>query len=117
VARAWPQRPDLRALSVVALLGAAFGAFLGWATYWAMCESESGGSTMCPNNEPTLTMNAQLYGGYAGLIPAAVVAYFAFRGSRTAAKVALAVGLVYWVAWLFVNDASIHGWNDHMTLL
>jgi hypothetical protein len=82
-----------------------------------MCESESGGSTMCPMGEPTTTMNAQVLVGYAGILPAAAMAYFAFGGRTKAAKVALAVGLLWWAGWIFLNDASVHGWNDGMTLL
>jgi hypothetical protein len=43
----------MRAISFVALVVAAFGALVSYGTYWAMCESESGGSTMCPNGVPT----------------------------------------------------------------
>jgi hypothetical protein len=107
----------VRALSIVAILGAAFGAFVASVTYWAMCESESGGSTMCPMGEPTLTMDAQRYGGYAGLLPAVAMVYLAFIGRRTAAKFALLIGILWWIGWAVLNDASIHGWDTDMTLL
>jgi hypothetical protein len=107
----------VRPLSVLAIAGAAFGAFIAWATYWAMCESESGGSTMCPSGVPTTTMDAQLYGGFAGILPAAAMAYFAFRGKENAAKIALCAGLLWWAGWAFLNDASVHGWDGGMTLL
>jgi hypothetical protein len=107
----------VRALSILAVVAAGFGTLVAWGNHWAMCESESGGSTMCPLGEPSTTMTAQLVAGMAGTLPALVMAYFAFRGRRTEAQVALAVGLLWWAGWAFLNDASIHGWGDGMTLL
>jgi hypothetical protein len=107
----------VRALSVLAVAGAAFGALAAELTRWAMCDSESGGSTMCPMGEPTTTMTAQVVVGVTGILPAAAMAYLAFTGRRTGAKVALAAGLVWWAGWAFLNDASVHGWGSGMTLL
>jgi hypothetical protein len=104
----------VRTLSVFALVAAGFGALIAYGTYWASCLSESGGSTMCPMNEPTNTMQAQLVLGIVGVIPALLLVLFAFRGRRTPAKAALLIGLVMWAVWGVLNDASVHGWSDDM---
>jgi hypothetical protein len=59
-------------------------------------------------------MQAQLVLGLAGVIPAAAMAFFAFRRHPTAARVALVTGLVMWAVWALLNDASVHGWEDDM---
>ena len=104
----------MRALSVLALLAAAFGAFIAYLTYWILCFSESGGSTMCPEGEPTTTMSAQLVVGLAGVIPALAMALFAFRGAQRLAVAALVLGLVWWAGWAFLNDAAVHEWGSDM---
>jgi hypothetical protein len=107
----------MRALSVAALVAAAFGGLVAYLTYWVMCFSESGGSTMCPVGEPTTTMSAQLVVGLAGMLPALAMAVFAFRGARRLALAALAVGLVWWVGWAILNDAAVHEWGSDMRLI
>ena len=104
----------MRTLSVFALVATGFGALIAYATYWAGCLSESGGSTMCPMNEPTNTMQAQLVLGLVGVIPALLMVFWAFRGRRAPAMVALVIGLVMWAVWGVLNDASVHGWGDDM---
>jgi hypothetical protein len=107
----------MRVLSLAALAAAAFGAFIAFVTYGVMCFSESGGSTMCPDGEPTTTMAAQLVVGLAGVVPAAAMVYFAFRGERRASVLALTVGLAVWAGWAFLNDAAVHQWGPGMRLL
>jgi Na+/proline symporter len=107
----------MRVVSLAALAAAAFGAFIAFVTYQVMCFAESGGSTMCPDGEPTTTMTAQLVVGLAGLIPAAVMVRSAFRGARRAAVVALVVGLAVWIGWAILNDAAVHEWGPGMRLL
>jgi hypothetical protein len=104
----------VRALSVSALIATGFGALVAYGTYWGGCLSESGGSTMCPMNEPTNTMQAQLVLGIVGVIPALLMAFFAFRGRGRPAKATLVIGLVMWAVWGVLNDASVHGWGDDM---
>jgi Na+/proline symporter len=107
----------MRVVSLVALVAAGFGAVGAYLAYWAGCLSESGGSTMCPMNEPSTTMTAQLVVGYAGVLPAAVMVFFAFRGRPRAARAALVVALVTWAVWALLVDATVHGWNDDMQFL
>jgi hypothetical protein len=107
----------MRTLSVVAVVAAAFGALAAYATYWAMCFSESGGSTMCPEGEPTTTMSAQLVVGLVGVVPAILMACFAFRGAKRLAVAALVLGLALWAGWAFLNDAAVHEWGSDMRLI
>lgn len=107
----------MRALSIIALAAAGFGAFIAVVTFGVMCFSESGGSTMCPDGNPTATMTAQLVVGLAGLIPPALMTFFAFRAAPRLALRALVAGLVLWGAWAFLNDAAVHGWGPGMRLL
>jgi Na+/proline symporter len=107
----------MRALSVLALLAAAFGALIAYVTYWAMCFSESGGSTMCPEGEPTSTMSAQLIVGLVGVAPAILLVFFAFRGAKRPAVATLVLGLVLWAAWAVLNDAAVHEWGADMRLV
>jgi hypothetical protein len=96
----------MRIVSLVALVAAGFGAVGAYLAYWVGCLSESGGSTMCPMNEPTTTMTAQLVVGYAAVVPAAATVFLAFRGRSRAARVALGIVLLMWAAWgLLVNAA------------
>src|SRR5215210_5593265 len=102
----------MRAFSVVAVGAAAVGALVSYGTYWAMCLSESGGSTMCPDGEPTNTMDAQLIVGLVGVLPAVAMAFFAFRGARRPAVAMLVLGLMLWAGWAFLNDAAVHEWGS-----
>ena len=104
----------MRALSIVAFVAAAFGTFIALVTYAVLCNGESGGSTSCPNGHATETMNAQLMIGLLGLLPPAVMGYFAHRHRRGPALIALILGVVLWVAWGVLNDAAVHGWGSEM---
>jgi hypothetical protein len=107
----------MRALSIAAVVAAAFGALVAYSTYWAMCFSESGGSTMCPEGEATATMSAQLIVGLVGVAPAILMAFFAFRGAKRLAVAALVLGLALWAGWAFLNDAAVHEWGSDMRLI
>ena len=107
----------MRVVSVLALVGAVFGAFVGYLTYEVMCFNEIGGSTMCPRGHPTTTMTAQLVVGLGGIVPAVLMVFFAFRGAKRAAASALVMGLVLWAAWAFLNDAAVHQWGSDMRLI
>jgi hypothetical protein len=50
----------MRARSILALVAAAFGALIAFVAYELLCFEDIGGSTMCPDGEPTITMSAQL---------------------------------------------------------
>lgn len=104
----------MRALSIAALVAAAFGTFIAFVTYAVLCNGESGGSTACPNGEATETMIAQLIVGLLGLLPPAVMAYFAHQDRRTPALIALILGVVLWIGWGVLNDAAVHGWGSGM---
>jgi hypothetical protein len=43
---------------------------------------------MCPEGEATTTMSAQLIVGLVGVVPAVLMAFFAFRGAKRAAVAA-----------------------------
>jgi hypothetical protein len=109
--------PNMRALSILALAGAASGAFFALLTFQLLCHGDSGGSLMCPDGEPTITMTLQLIVGVAGLVPPILMTYLAFRNARRAAIIALICGLVLWAGWGFLNDAAVHGWSSQMTLI
>jgi hypothetical protein len=102
---------SMRAASLLATAAAGFGAFIALITYRILCFDESGGSTMCPDGHPTTTMKAQLIVGFVGIVPAVVMAFFAFRGAKRLAIAALVVGLVLWAGWGLLNDAAVHGWG------
>jgi hypothetical protein len=104
----------MRALSVFVFFAAAFGAFVAVTTHWVMCHGEFGGSTMCPQGEPTGTMTAQLIVGLVGVVPPLVMIAAAFRDKRRAALAALVVGLILWAGWAFLIDAAVHGWGSDM---
>jgi hypothetical protein len=107
----------VRALSVLALAAAAFGAFIGFVSYVVLCFEESGGSSMCPEGEATTTMSAQLIVALVGLVPPLVMVFFAFRGAKRPAVAALVLGLALWVGWAFLNDAAVHEWGSDMRLI
>ena len=104
----------MRALSIVAFVAAVFGTFIALVTYALLCNGESGGSTACPNGEATETMTAQLILGFLGLLPPAVMGYFAHQDRRGPALIALILGVVLWVGWGVLNDAAVHGWGSGM---
>lgn len=107
----------MRVLSVLAVLAAGFGALVAVVTYEIMCFDESWGSTMCPQGAPTTTMTAQLLVGIAGLLPPIGMAVFAFRGQTRLAITSLAIGLMMWMGWAFLNDAAVHAWGSEMRLV
>jgi hypothetical protein len=107
----------MRAVSVLAIPAAAFGAFIALITYAILCHGESGGSTMCPDGEPTTTMTAHLVVGFVGTLPPLVMACLAFRDADRPARAALTVGLLLWIGWAFLNDAAVHGWGSDMRLV
>jgi hypothetical protein len=107
----------MRALALLAVAAAAFGALIAFVTYEVLCFGESGGSNMCPDGKPTTTMSAQLVVGLVGLVPALVMVYFAFRDAKRAAVAALLVGLALWAGWAVLNDAAVHEWGSDMRLI
>jgi hypothetical protein len=107
----------MRILSIAGVVASAFGALIAYVTYEVMCFGESGGSTMCPDGDPTGTMSAQLIVGLLGIVPAAAMAFFAFRGQKRPAVVALIVGVVVWTGWALLNDAAVHDWGSEMRLI
>jgi hypothetical protein len=107
----------MRVFSILALAGAACGALMALVTYEVGCFWESGGSTMCPDGDPTTTMSAQLVVGLVGLAPALAMVLFAFRDAKRPFVAALLVGLATWAAWALLNDAAVHGWGSDMRLV
>ena len=47
-----------------------------------------------------------------GLVPALVLVAAAALGKKRMAAVALVVGVPLYLAWAFLMDAAIHGWDD-----
>jgi hypothetical protein len=107
----------MRAVSIFALLAAAFGALIAIVTFQVMCFGEGGGSTMCPEGEPTTTMIGQLVLGILGFGSAIAMVLFAFRDDKRAAIAALVFALVLWAAWGLLNDAAVHEWGSEMRLI
>ena len=86
----------MQAFSIPSLAAAAFGTLMALVTYEVICFGESGGSTMCPDGEPTTTLSAQLVVRLVGLVPALAMVFFAFRDAKRPVVAALAVGLALW---------------------
>ena len=107
----------MRGFSALALVAAAFGAFIAVVTYEVLCFGESGGSTTCPDGAPTTTMAAQLIVGLVGLVPPSVAVFFAFQDEKRVAIRALVAGLGLWTVWAFLNDAAVHEWGSGMRLV
>jgi hypothetical protein len=102
----------LRSMAIVASCAALFGAVVGWVAY-AMAASADGNSDGSVSTETTL----QFILGWAGIVPVAAMAYLVFTRSTRKATVAFAIGLIVWMAWIVLNDAAIHGWDDDMTIV
>jgi hypothetical protein len=80
-------------LSVVAAMGALFGAFIALVGR-ALCESSDNGCS-----GPGWFLDTQLIVALIGLIPAGAFVYFSFSDSRKRALISLLAGLVIWAAW------------------
>jgi hypothetical protein len=84
----------------VLLVAALFGAFIAWLSYGLLCDENCSGRSW--------ELVAQLYVALAGLGPAALLAYFAFRERWSAALRSLAVGLAVYAAWALLLSAATH---------
>ena len=95
-------------LGALALLGGAALAFLVAAVVnWLACENE--GSEACGRQD---LASAQFDLAVIGFVPALVLMVAAALGRRRTAAVALAVGVPLYLAWAFLLDAAVHGWDD-----
>jgi hypothetical protein len=94
-------------LGALSLLGAAaFSVLPSWVVQWLACENE--GTEACSRES---LAEAAVMIAVAGLLPAILLVWDAWRGRRRA-LVWLAVGVAVYVAWALVLDAAVHGWDD-----
>jgi hypothetical protein len=107
----------VRVFSLITLAAAVFGSYVAYLTYALLCFGELGGSTMCPNANPSTTMTLQLVVGLVGVVPAAYFVFCVFRNRRRQAAALLIGGLLMWAGWAVLNDAAVHGWGDSMRLI
>jgi hypothetical protein len=95
-------------LGALALLGGATFAFLvAGVVNWLACENE--GSEACSRQGLAC---AQFIVATIGLVPALLLVVAAALPKRRLAVLALAVGVPVYLAWAFLTDAAIHGWDD-----
>jgi hypothetical protein len=95
-------------LGALALLGGAAFAFLvAGVVNWLACENE--GTPACSRQDLAF---AQFILATIGLAPALVLVIAAALGKKRIAALALAVGVPLFLAWAFLMDAAIHGWDD-----
>lgn len=95
-------------LGALALLGgAAFAVLVAGVVNWLACENE--GSEACSRQD---LASAQFIVAMVGLVPALVLVVAAALSSRRMAVLALALGVSVYLAWAFLMDAAIHGWDD-----
>ena len=74
---------------------------------WLACENE--GTPACGRQD---LASAQFTLAMIGLVPALVLVAAAAPGKKRMAAVALLVGVPLYLAWAFLMDAAIHGWDD-----
>jgi hypothetical protein len=94
-------------LGALSLLGAAaFSVLPSLAVQWLACENE--GTEACSRQSlaDVVPMVA-----VAGLLPAILLVWDAWRGRRRA-LIWLAVGLAVYAFWAILLDAAVHGWDD-----
>jgi hypothetical protein len=95
-------------LGALALLGGAAFAFLvAGVVNWLACENE--GTPACSRQD---LASAQFILATIGLAPALVLVIAAALGKKRVAALALAVGVPLYLAWAFLMDAAVHGWDD-----
>ena len=95
-------------LAALALVGAAAFAFLvAGVVNWLACENE--GTEACSRQD---LASAQFILAIVGLVPALVLVVAAALGKKRLALLALVVGVPLYLAWAFLMDAAIHGWDD-----
>lgn len=94
-------------LGALALLAAAAFAFLvAGVVDWLACENE--GTPACSRQN---LASAQFTLAVIGLIPALVLVVAVALRKKRVAVLALAVGAPIYIAWAFVMDAAVHGWD------
>jgi hypothetical protein len=94
-------RPFLYQLGAgILLVAALFGTFIAWLSYGLLCDENCSGRSW--------ELVAQLYLALAGLAPAGLMAYFAFREHWSAALRSLAVGLAVYAVWAVLLSAATH---------
>ena len=98
----------LSVLGALALLGGAvFAVLVSAVVNWLACENE--GTPACGRQD---LASAQFTVAMIGLVPALVLVAAAALGKKRMAAVALVVGVPLYLAWAFLMDAAIHGWDD-----
>ena len=103
-----PMARVLYVLGALLLLGAAAFAFLvAGVVNWLACENE--GTEACSRQD---LASAQFILAMIGLVPALVLVVAAAFGRKRMAALALAVGVPLYLAWAFLMDAAVHGWDD-----
>ena len=89
------------------LAGAGFAVLVSAVVNWLACENV--GTPACSRQD---LASAQFTVAMIGLVPALVLVVAAALGKKRTAAVALVVGVPLYLAWAFLMDAAIHGWDD-----
>jgi cell division protein FtsW (lipid II flippase) len=93
----------------IAVVGAALiAAFLAYITNGLLSTSDAG-------DHETPLLIWQLIVALAGLLPAVLFAWALHRHRDRQALLWLVTGIVVYLAWGVLNDASVHGWS-HLTV-
>ena len=101
----------MRLIAVLLFLAAAFATLVAGDAYWALCLQTDAGPCVYGSG-PEWELVAQLITGALGLVPAALMVYFAFRRRSKPFLFFLALALLTYAAWGILLDASVHGWEN-----
>jgi hypothetical protein len=101
-------RRVLSILAAAALLGGAgFAVLVGGATHWLACQNE--GTEACSREDLAWT---QFVVAIVGLVPAVALFVAVVLSKRRLAIGAVVIGVPLYLAWAFLLDAAVHGWDD-----
>ncbi len=97
--------PWLTVAGCVAIVLSLCAVYFALITYGAMSTAQEG-------DYVTPLLAAQLAVAVAGLLPAAALGRATYRGDGAASVFCLGLGILVYLAWGILNDASVHGWAN-----
>jgi hypothetical protein len=103
-----PASPLRNAIAIAVDLAAVFAAFIAYLTNGLLSTGDSG-------SHETPLLIWQLIVALVGLVPAGLFTWALCTRRDHQARLWLATGIVIYLAWGILNDASVHGWS-HLTV-